>query len=416
MKKRIALTVLACVVSVSALNSAVNISAADTGGIGTAASIFYDTYNGDPWLIQSITPNKKYTVIKGMPAEGSGDFSIKITNLDFADTYVSKAFAVKKNTDYRVTAMVKYADFEEGPGDPRYGDLSGANIYVLNKTIYAETYTGTEWKRIEMLFNSGDSEKVNIWLRNGYYSHTCKGSAWFSDVKIEEKDMTPSTAWNMLALVYKDIDANLIINGQTVKIHNKMDATFEQFITALLPKLPDVFYKASGGMMSINKLDVVMIDRPITKIINGGFLAPEDITGDLQKYTEGKNYDQIIALASNATPDAPAGWGGMGAMHFKDMWYVETSFNQKYTYDDNSLTLFVHEILHCLQYKGLRLRPVADLHDSAAYGYANGDTNMQWYSDYMQNKLPDKKGLPPEVFTVYHGPYHTYVSLFFTNK
>ena len=415
--RKIFLAVLYTAIASGWLCSAESVSAAEPG-IGEPANAFYDNYNGEPWRVQqnTFTTGRRPEVIKGMPAGNTGDFSIKITNLDYADSFVYKSFPVKKNTEYRVSATVKYADYAEKPDDAYFGQPGGANIDVYGKTVYSEKHSGTEWKRIVTVFNSGNSETAQIRLENGNNFHACKGSAWFSDIRIEEKDMTPSTAWNMLALVYKDIDASLIIEGRTVKIHNKMDSAFEQFINGLLKKLPNLFYEASGGLMSISTMDIVMIDTPITNIKNGAFVAPEDIVSDLDKHTKGKTYNQIIAVASNATPDSPYGWGGMGAMRYKDMWFVETSFNQSVTYGDNSMFLFLHEILHCLERKAnLEIRPVANLHDSAVYGLSGGELEMKWYSDYMQNRLPDKKGLPPEVYTVYNGAYRPYADITFKN-
>ena len=70
-----------------------------------------------------------YTVTYG------GDYSLRIDNLDIADGFFLKTFAMDYNTDYRVSAMAK---FESGGTFENAGAIpTGANISVCAYPITA---------------------------------------------------------------------------------------------------------------------------------------------------------------------------------------------------------------------------------------------------------------------------------------
>ena len=119
--------------------------------------------------------------------------SYKLTNEDYNDAMFFQEVQVTPNTPYRVTCMVKTENVENLDNMIS----GGAHICIEDTTERSKSLTGTNnWTKIEMLFNSRNRDVVNIGFRLGGFQEKSKGTAWFSDFKIEAGTPDTSTKWN----------------------------------------------------------------------------------------------------------------------------------------------------------------------------------------------------------------------------
>jgi len=342
--------------------------------------------------------------------------SLRIENSDYADSGFRKTVPVDQNTDYRVSAMARYSGYRRKPEDQGEG---GANISIWGEWTVSERHTGTAWKRIELCFNSGDRTEVDLALRNGFWNGACKGAAWFSDLKIEKRDMAPSgTDWNFLCLIFKNIDVTVEWRGRKDHRHKKSCSSADiAEITKALKWLPDSFRDISGGRMRIAALDIMTVDAPVTQLspcrindTDGYNVDPNSIKTILDRHMDKKDYNQIIMVYPIG--ELAGCWGGLGggyrtigfAQHATtpgDRWVRGSPFPD---------AIYAHETLHHIEWRAGQIRETAALHDAEKYGYDghfNGvpDGWREWYRAYGRNTLPDGRGLPPEAYTVYNGKY-----------
>ena len=104
--------------------------------------------------------------------KSSGDYALRIQHSDYADSAFRKTIPVEKNTTYRVSAMARYEGYELSPDNA--GGIGGANISIWGEWTLSERYTGSEWKRIVLEFNSGNKTEVDLALRNGFFGRLAK--------------------------------------------------------------------------------------------------------------------------------------------------------------------------------------------------------------------------------------------------
>jgi len=342
-----------------------------------------------------------------------GDYSLRIQNTEYAHSHFKQTFKVKKNTTYRVSTMARYTGMELNPNDK--GGNEGACISVAgtkSESYKSESHKGSRWKKMEWEFYSGNKTRVDILLKNGYRDSTCKGTAWFSGFKLEEKvvipTMMPSTDWHFLCLIIKNIDATVEFKGEK-NYHQKVSFSQEDVdeITEILNRVPYSFQNISDNMMRVPKMEIKTIETPLKRFAdkyNDGYcLGVDDIKDALNYYLDrGGVYHQMIVVA----PTGTGGWGGVGGGFYRKVGYASVSMTPgrlpRNSFPD---AIFVHETLHCIESRARNIREIAALHDAGTgkYGHPYDDGKnewIEWYTVYMRNTLPDKKGLPPEVYTV----------------
>ena len=346
----------------------------------------------------------------------SGDYALKIQHSDYADSAFRKTIPVEKNTVYKVSAMVRHEGYELSPTDKRTG---GANLSIGGEWTHSELYAGSEWKRIELEFNSGNKAEVDLALRNGFWGGACKGTAWFSDVIIEKKDMTPGNHWNFLCLIFANIDVTVELNGNKNHRHTaRLSRADVAELTRALNRVPQSFRSISNDLMRVSKMDIRIIEKPMTQLTGkwgeGYSINTEDVKEVLDHYLNRETYNQIIVIAPIG--ELAVGWSGLGGGFYKNAGYCQVSFNPGGKYSHwFADAIFVHEVLHCLESRARGIREVANLHDAGTgkYGFPYDDGKnewVEWYMAYMRNTLPDKKGLPPEVYRVYNSKKYTVIS------
>ena len=218
------------------------------------------------------------------------NYSYKLESTDFNDAMFYKTINIKPNTPYKLTCMVKTENVisENGKSD------SGAQMSILDTTECSESINGTnDWQKLEFIFDSKNRETIEIGFRLGGNSSKVKGTAWFSDFKLEEGIKDNSSNWNVACFLIKNVDVN--INNQHLELSmsvndiEKMKANMDRF-------------KISAQELSNNKMtvdyDIYEIDEPIQSITYsqefGYYLDPSDVQDILKDYLSKEEYDYIF--------------------------------------------------------------------------------------------------------------------------
>lgn len=109
--------------------------------------------------------------------------SYRIQSPEFNDAVFYKTIEVEPNTPYRVTCMVKTENIKT----EQENSDAGATICIIDSAEISESITGTNnWQQLEFIFNSKNRESVKIGFRLGGNICLAKGTAWFSDFKVEK--------------------------------------------------------------------------------------------------------------------------------------------------------------------------------------------------------------------------------------
>ena len=142
----------------------------------------------------------------------SNIYSYKIYSNYYNDALIYRSIKVKKNTPYKITAMVKYENVENKNGISE----GGVNIGIMDTSEKSESFIGSsDWRKIIFEFNSKNRENVNIAFRLGSFDDNSKGTVWFSDFEIEEGIANKNNNWNFAFFIMKNIDIKIEENGIT---------------------------------------------------------------------------------------------------------------------------------------------------------------------------------------------------------
>lgn len=346
----------------------------------------------------------------------SSQRSFKIHSPEFNDAMISKEIQVKKNTPYRLSCMVKTENVESE--NNKTG--SGAHLSIDGKTTRSIAITGTkDWQKIELLFNSKNEDKVKIGFRLGGYIDKCKGTAWFSDMKVEEGTPDTSNEWKFACFIYNTTDVTL--NNKNIKL--SVTNSDVKDIKNTITRFEESCNSLSKGKMTATT-DIYAIDKPLKKLSYdeefGYYVAPEDVEKDIKATINKNNYDHIfvvIRLGDDYYKDdiQVNDWIGLGSMDyygigFSNIRLPNDSRSYVYKYDPRinlfPEEVFLHEFLHSLERNAKEAgyeRPA--LHDYEKYGYTIEKLigQKRWYTDYMNKEINyngTKIGLPEEVYTL----------------
>ena len=217
--------------------------------------------------------------------------SYKIESPDYNDAVFYKEVEVKPNTPYKVTCMVKTENVEVQEKNTD----AGAMICLLETTEVSKSIVGTnEWQELTFMFNSKDKESVKIAFRLGGNLGNCKGTAWFSDFKLEEglTDNQDSN-WNMACFILKNI-----IVEDNVKIN--MDSNDVENIKGNMKRFAESCKILSENKMTVS-YDVYEIDEPITTLSYSEehkyHVSPQDVEDIISDIIAKEEYDHIICVA-----------------------------------------------------------------------------------------------------------------------
>lgn len=371
-----------------------------------------------------------YDYIKGVREVGKTSFtrdsnivysnmdSYKIENRDFNDAMFCKKISVLPNTAYRVSCMVKTEDVENQDGKI----TGGAQISINNTTECSRPVTGTtDWSEITFMFNSNNRTSVELGFRLGGYEELSKGTAWFSDFKIEEGTMDSDTNWNVACFMIDNITTTLTEGekaGDSVNL--KVSSEDIETIRKNLSRLEDSIVEISGNQMSMT-CNFIEIKEPLTTLSydeeNKYYAGPKDVYPLIDEYIMAEEYDYIYVAVrlgdlSQSSETLVEDWIGLGSMEYDQIGFSNirlpddrnSRIYQYSSYHSFPEEVFVHEFLHTLERNEEENgNDIAELHSYAEYGYTQNITSglLRWYEDYMQNTIDggENKGLTDFAYT-----------------
>lgn len=342
--------------------------------------------------------------------------SYKIESEQFNDAMLSKKVKIRENTPYKLSCMVRTKDVEAEKGSKG----AGAQLSLANTTQRSIAITGNnEWQKIELIFDSENRNEVEIGARLGGTAGNCKGTAWFSDFKLEEGIQDTSNEWKFACFIFKTTDVTL--DGKETKLSMTKDDISD--INSTLKRFASSCETLSEGKMTAS-YDVYNINTPISSLSYdnefGYYVAPEDIENQIKGTITGSDYDHIfivLRLGNDEHSDdiQVNDWIGLGSMDYYGIGYSNIRLpndSKSYMYKYNSRIntfpeeVFLHEFLHSLERDSTEYGyNIPALHDYQKYGYENEKLigQMKWYQDYMNKQIQTTNGLiglPEQVYTL----------------
>lgn len=221
----------------------------------------------------------------------SDNYSYKIESDQFNDAIFYKTINVKKNTPYKLTCMVKTKDVE----NVSKKNNGGAHISIVNSVEASKYISGTEdWQKLEFVFDSKNRDTIEIGFRLGGNETNSKGTAWFSDFKLEEGIKTNSNNWNVACFIMKNIDTQLS-DGQKLKL--SMELKDVESVKSNMQRFAVACKDLSEGQMTA-QYDVYEIEEPIKTITYseeyGYYVDSADVEDIITPYLNKKEYDYIF--------------------------------------------------------------------------------------------------------------------------
>ena len=171
------------------------------------------------------------------------------------------------------------------------------------------------------MLNSKQNEELEIGFMLGANTEqgNVKGTAWFSDLKIEQGNLDSDNIWNFACFIFKNTNVNLSSEQYTYEMSQK---DIEQ-LNSCISRFETTCSNFSNNLMKAS-CDVIEIQTPITKLSydddKGYYINPSDITDEIDKYINQKQYDHIFICArlTNENKSIPIKeWIGLGGMDYK---------------------------------------------------------------------------------------------------
>ncbi len=386
--------------------------------IAVAFYFIYDIYESNNFngFTKSVGQHDITEFKKDNDVKYSSQRSYKIYSPEYNDAMISKELNLEKNKSYRVSCMVKTQNVESE--NNKSG--SGAHISIDGTTTRSMAVTGTnEWQKIELLFNSKNQEHITIGFRLGGYIDNCKGTAWFSDFKLEKGNSDTSNEWKFACFIYNSTDVT--INDKNIKL-TVTDSDMSD-IRNTIKRFEDACKALSESKMSAS-CDIYTTNKPLTNLSYddkfGYYVAPEDVEQDIKSTINTNNYDHIfvfIRLGDNVYKNdiEVNDWIGLGSMDYYGIGFSNIrlpndsrSYIYKYNTKINTFPeeVLLHEFLHSLERNAIENGyEIPALHDYQKYGYKNEQLigQKKWYTDYMNCNIDDngkKIGLPENIYNL----------------
>lgn len=225
--------------------------------------------------------------------------SYKIESQDFNDAMFYKEIEVIPNTAYKMSCMIK----TENVMTKKNVTDAGAQICIMDTTERSINITGTnDWQKIEFMFESKNREKVSIGFRLGGNGDNAKGTAWFSDFKLEQGESLKEedNTWNFAYFIFPNTDVT-IKNEQGIEEKLKFTMSLDDVETI---KQDTIRFKNSCEELSKGKMKVeykvYQITEPITSVSyseeHGYYVDPIDVKDKLMPYIEENEFDHIFIV------------------------------------------------------------------------------------------------------------------------
>ena len=375
------------------------------------AFIIYRKYDYN-FYIKAISEKGKTVFTRDANVKYSKERSYKIENKMPNDAMFYKEISVRENTPYKVTCMIRTQDVIGDELNP----TAGAQICLNNTEEHSSVLQGNnDWTKMEFYFNSKCNNKVEIGFRLGGNIQNASGTAWFSDLSIEEVAQNDSTVWNFGCFLIEN--ANVEINGQQNKY--TMTNQDKELAKSNMERLKGSIKNMSKNQMSL-EYEIIEITEPVTTLTydetNGYYIAEKDVYKLINKYVQEKEYDHVfvctnLPLESELTHDKDVcEWVGLGNMMFVGKGFSNIRIiSNDYTYSNKNTfpeEVFLHEFLHTLERNSNEYGyTIPELHDYEKYNYENDkyDGLRKWYMAYMNRTIQTNNGyvgLPSEIYSL----------------
>jgi len=227
--------------------------------------------------------------------------SYKIESPNYNDAVFYKEVKVKPNTAYKVTCMVK----TENIIAEKENTDAGAMISLLEEIETSKSIVGTnDWQELTFMFNSKNRETVKIAFRLGGNLGKCKGTVWFSDLKLEEGLIEKDNSnWKMACFIFKNIKVDETTNDESdtekIKLNITMDENDIENIKSNMERFADSCQILSKNKMTVD-YDIYEIETPITTLSYSQELqhhvSPQDVEDMISDVIFENDYDHIIAV------------------------------------------------------------------------------------------------------------------------
>lgn len=343
----------------------------------------------------------------------NGEISYKIENEGYTSSMFFREIPVNKNSVYKVSCYVKTEEIECAEEN----SIAGAQILLKNTEEHSQVIKGTnDWTKIELCFNSKNQDSVEVGFSIGG-NGKAKGTAWFSNITIEQGYQENNNKWDFICFVFKNINVKLPNN---IEINEKVETAELSAINKSYKIFETTLANLSSNKIKAN-CEIIEIDKPITTMSydseNGYYIGEKDVYELISPYLEKKEYDHIFI--STKLPDQEelgnadvTNWIGLGGMKFNGKGFsniriLNDGVNYEYSaYSDFPQEVFLHEFLHTLERNAQEYGyTIPELHDNEKYGYKD-DRKIRlkkWYIDYMTKNIKDENtnyiGLPEEIFS-----------------
>ncbi len=367
---------------------------------------------GYGYFSKAISNQNNTTFSRDSQVKFNEERSYKIENKDYNNASFYKNVKLKKNTPYKISCMVKTENVDVL--DNKYIN-SGAKITVLDSQEQSNAVIGTsDWQKVTLMFNSKQHENLKIGFMLGGDSENgnVKGTAWFSDLKIEEGKLDSDNNWNFACFIFKNTDVTISNKRYNYKMSNDDISQ----INKCMERFKNTCAEFSNNNMTVS-YKIIEIDKPINELSydeqEGYYISGENVSKQIDSYLEKEEFDHII-ICSRLTDDTSGipinDWIGLGNMEYKGIGFSNirmptSSKSYQFIYSKNLNTfpeeVFVHEFLHTLERNSEEYGyDVPKLHDNKYFGYDEDAISSlhKWYEAYMKKEINNSKGLDPQIY------------------
>lgn len=223
--------------------------------------------------------------------------SYKIESPKYNDAVFYKEVEVEPYTAYRVTCVLKTENVEAENSNTE----CGAQICILDSTESSRSIVGTQdWQKVEFMFNSKNRTTVKIGFRLGSNYDNAKGTAWFSDFKLEKGDNLiekEDNDWNMAFFIFKNTD--VVDESKDIDVQLTMDEFDLKNTKNNIERFKNSCESLSNGKIKIT-YDLYEIDEPISSVSYseeyGYYVNTTDVKEFIEAHIQKEEYDYICTL------------------------------------------------------------------------------------------------------------------------
>lgn len=337
--------------------------------------------------------------------------SYKIENTQENDAMFYRKITVIPNTPYKVSCMIKTIDVKSSDNNP----MAGAQICVNGTEEHSIVLSGdNDWTKVEFMFNSKSNDTVEIGFRLGGNLLKVSGTAWFSDLTIEQGIVEETNVWKFGCFIIENINAKA--GNKTVNV--SMSNNQKKEVTTNMQKFKNSIEDMSKGKINV-EYEIINITEPLTTLSfeedNGYYISEKDAYPIINDYVQAKEFDHIficsnLPLESELVGEDVSEWIGLGNMLYfgKGLSNIRV-MDEDYMYAGKNTfpeEVYIHEFLHTLERNAQENGYIIpELHNYSQYGYYEDRYYglKQWYADYMNKEIKFNNsliGLPAEIFKI----------------